>query len=867
MCSTVFNGDSAMTFQATCPDCCSVLPKWVDECPICEQPLDWIDRVPHFQRSLEQAAQGKHAVLVRLSWSGRHRFITLEASGTVGLKIDDLRRVEITLAEDLNSVTCTHSDRVVEVPVGGSAQLDEFHLRVSRSLDVPAGQPAEPSKSFERNLGRFDEREFALWPDGDEVKGGGDPRTLPEHCVVVALHSLPTAPGDGDAPKRYEYWIVDNGVDGGLFINRKPARVRRLESGDFIQFGEFGCVFNDQEGYLVSAWPIAREDRVGIELRGVSLTIRERKRKRKLLSEVDLEISAGEFVAITGPSGCGKSTLLKSMAGIPGSRDTGQVIVNGCDIERDAASFRGVLSYLSQESSVHDDLTARQALQFNGRFRSGKPVEQKSIETRLRQVDLGQDCWEKSQRVLSGGEEKRVRIASELISNPRLFLLDEPASGLDSKRELALMKLLRNLAYTGCTIVVVTHGQFAHLCDREVRLKAKGGKIDTIRDRSDRPVEPEVDPEESDALNQPRNSARSPAVPSPKGRSLRQFFLLLKREWTLTWNCYPSRLVFPLFLVPIVFAVALEVSVKIDDRKMLGFLSVLSVIWMGTSLGLMKINGEREVFDHERLLFLKLIPYVFSKLLFYVSLATGQVVVFVSLLWLFRAEKMLYQPLQVGIDLALVACAAVMMGLLISSLVGRNKDLANIVLPLVMIAQIVFSVVVAGNATYDIGKAYGEFSHGPCQGLCSLSECSEEKRFRPRKWVWIDDKQWFFLCHDRGCREFVESRESTEKKWTAEKINTNIGGRERDLGEKKLANPWAINGSYFTLSRWGDMVLRSYAFFEFPDSTDNKRIAPIYGREGRTALACVLVGLVLFTLIVLRVQNSVFFARRLRGHR
>jgi ABC-type multidrug transport system ATPase subunit len=595
------------------------------------------------------------------------------------------------------------------------------------------------------------------------------------------------------------FWLVDCSR-GGTFVNRALVDVHRLESGDLIQAGPYAWSFSAADGYLV---PASRIDGVTVAVRGLELSGR--------LDVPALDVAAGDFVAITGKSGAGKSSLLKAIARLPGFRGVGRVLVDGRDVDRESAWFRELLGYLSQDAFVHRELDPLQALGFIARLRLGHDVP---VEGPLRELELPHDRWERPIGRLSGGEQKRVRIASELLANPRLLLLDEPGSGLDPGREESLMRLLRGLCHRGCTVIVVTHGQeFVDRCDRV--LVVEEGRI--VRDGA-AIAEPEAQ-REGEAKQPEMSTLREAASPSrctsgsadqtaARTSFVDQFRVSIEREFALVRNDPLRRIGVPLVLVPSVFAVALHVALAGADKlHLLGFFCVLSAVWAGSSLSLLSIAGEREVFDHEQFLYLRTGSYLLAKWTVFGFLAIFQVAVLLGILWLLRAgtPAMFFGTPFVGLVLFAVELGAIAQGLLLSAVAGRNKDLANLLLPLVMIAQIVFSAQVAGQDSPRLEEAYRDFH---------LHACAEHPERRAIYWIpseggWLSD----------GARR---ARDGHDDRPT-----------ERD---RQVANPWAALASYLLLSRYGDILLRSFAYDrELFDDAIGRTASPVaerfdYGR-------------------------------------
>lgn len=194
-----------------------------------------------------------------------------------------------------------------------------------------------------------------------------------------------------------------------------------------------------------------------------------------LLHEASLSFRSGELTAIIGPSGCGKSTLLKCLTTTqrPAS---GRVTFDGKDVWEMRSQYRLGLGYVPQDDVIHPQLTVAEAFEFASGLRLDTALPPADVSKRIESAAavLGLAAA-KDRRIhrLSGGQRKRVNIGIELLADPQILILDEPASGLDPGTEEDLVKLLASLARGGRTVVTTTHSmEYLGAVDRIVVLDA-----------------------------------------------------------------------------------------------------------------------------------------------------------------------------------------------------------------------------------------------------------------------------------------------------------------------------------------------------------------------------------------------------------
>ncbi|KAI9737831.1 MAG: hypothetical protein M1834_009200 [Cirrosporium novae-zelandiae] len=201
--------------------------------------------------------------------------------------------------------------------------------------------------------------------------------------------------------------------------------------------------------------------------RNITVTVKDHKIKKPktILSGTNGFVKAGELVALMGPSGSGKTTLLNVLARrshVTSSDPHGEVMVNGTTPS--LKDFRLISSFVEQEDALIGSLTVRETLNFAARLalpsNIGKVERIRRVDSLVKAFGLNNQAstliGTPVRKGISGGQKRRVSVASQLITGPRILFLDEPTSGLDSQASFEVMSFVRSIAKTNNLIVIAS---------------------------------------------------------------------------------------------------------------------------------------------------------------------------------------------------------------------------------------------------------------------------------------------------------------------------------------------------------------------------------------------------------------------------
>lgn len=214
--------------------------------------------------------------------------------------------------------------------------------------------------------------------------------------------------------------------------------------------------------HRAASFSVKESNRALIELRQVSKTYQSAAGTFTALNGVDLQVQAGEFIAVVGKSGSGKSTMLNLLAGID-SPTEGEVWVNGTPVhmlneERTAIWRRRNIGVVFQFYQLLPTLTVVENVMMPMDFGNVYPVRERQTRAmRLLELVGVADQAGKFPAKLSGGQQQRVAIARALANDPSIVVADEPTGNLDSRTADAVLMLFQKLVMDGKTVVMVTH--------------------------------------------------------------------------------------------------------------------------------------------------------------------------------------------------------------------------------------------------------------------------------------------------------------------------------------------------------------------------------------------------------------------------
>ncbi|WP_082599302.1 FHA domain-containing protein [Nocardioides sp. Root151] len=532
--------------------------------------------------------------------------------------------------------------------------------------------------------------------------------------------------------------LHDLGSFNGTFVNgHRLVGSTPLNPGDEVIFG-------NQTFSWTGANLSVRATRTDLTLFAENLTTVAKGGKR-LLEGMSFELGPSSLTAVIGPSGAGKSTLLGALTG-SNPATHGQVIWQGQDLYTHYEQLRFQIGLVPQSDIQHPQLTVRQGLSYAAMLRLPPDTTAAERASRVQRV-VGQMQLERQidNRIgtqLSGGQRKRVSIATELLTAPPLLFLDEPTSGLDPGLDRDVMHQLRTLADEGRVVMVVTHSVLAlDVCDN-VLVLAPGGRrayfgppdgvlahfgcrdYPQVFDLLDEPDLWQRIPAPPASVETGRLPAMNAGVTQPPLQSMsRQYWTLVRRNLAVTVS--DRLLLMMLLLLPLVlgglsrvvpgddgFSIARTINERgmMDHKEALTRLTILimAAALMGTAVTIRELVGERPIFQREYAVGLSPGMYLLSKVsvLGTACFLQGMLVTWIATVGLPGPDKdgaLGMGNFEVALAIGGLSFAMAVLGLAVSAVVTSNEQTMPALVGLVMVQLVLCGalVPVAGRAVLE----------------------------------------------------------------------------------------------------------------------------------------------------------------------
>jgi ABC-type multidrug transport system ATPase subunit/pSer/pThr/pTyr-binding forkhead associated (FHA) protein len=533
--------------------------------------------------------------------------------------------------------------------------------------------------------------------------------------------------------------IEDLGSYNGTFVDDRRVRSAALAPGARVRVGNTRLELDATVRTVVPARAVP-----ALRAEAAALLADDGSTR---LAPASLTVSAGELVAILGPAGAGKSTLMNVLAGRV-RPSSGHVTVGGQDL----AAAMSELAYVPQDDIVHRDLTPREALSFAAGLRL--PPDQSRAEIRavvdrlLATLDL-EDCADRVIHEVSGGQRKRASAAMELVGDPRLLFMDEPAAGLDAAHDRDLMAVLRGLADDGRAVVLTTHNTW-HLamCDR-LLLVGRGGVlrydgppgevearfgVATFTDVYDVLDVPPPPTPPGPAPAPPPSAADAPR-PRVVGRHVRT---LARRNLRILTRDARGLLV-ALLAAPAMAALAVALfggealrrapGSPFDDINLLLALALVAT-WLGAFAGLRAIVPEALAWRRERAIGVAPGSYLMAKWLVHGTVVLVQsALIAVAAFGVARSDLPRHTLVLIAVTIAATALAGLSAGLAVSAVSRTEARAITLVLPYVVL-QFFFAGVVVPVREMGVLKALSAITSARW-GVAGLGSATDVGRRPP----------------------------------------------------------------------------------------------------------------------------------------
>ncbi|WP_232679683.1 ATP-binding cassette domain-containing protein [Nocardioides sp. R-C-SC26] len=591
------------------------------------------------------------------------------------------------------------------------------------SLDTSTGRPLSdlPSQATPGHVAHGTVMVAAGAPVGAAITIGRDPSNavVLEDPLVSRFHArLEVGQGAGTATLHDLASFNGSYVDGVRVAGPVP-----VPAGAQVGFGNQKFSW---DGAQLVASATAHEHTLYAD--GLSVVVGDGKR---LLDNLNIQLAPSTLTAVVGPSGSGKSTMLGALTGLRPATH-GRVVWQGHDLYEHYDQLRFQIGLVPQQDIQHPQLKVGQALGYAAELRlppdTTKAERAARVETVAGQMQLQQRLANRIGTQLSGGQKKRVSIATELLTAPPLLFLDEPTSGLDPGLDLEVMKQLRTLADEGRVVVVVTHSVLAlHVCDN-VMVLAPGGKVayfgppDGVLAHFGVQSYPEVFdllddadlwqriPEHADTVDTRHLAPVTASAPEPPHQSFaKQLSTMVRRNIAVVRS--DRLLLTMLLLLPVVLGglsrivpgsngLSLDATARPGPQGLLFnpeestqrlIVLIVAACLMGTAISIRELIGERPIFQREYAVGLSPTVYFASKILVLGAAAfvQGLLVTWIATVGLPGADGSA-GTVRVAVAIGVLSFTMTAVGLCLSAIVTSSEQTMPALVGMIMV-QLVLS--------------------------------------------------------------------------------------------------------------------------------------------------------------------------------
>lgn len=685
--------------------------------------------------SLATLEEGRSYKLGRDTAAGVNDLV-LEATMVSNEHCSFIREGTLLRVTDLGSTNGTYLNSPNNRIETACVSLDDIIFLGSYRL--PVTRLVELAREAEKN------KELSFPEDKSVITLGRDPG-----CDVTFDASQVSRQHARISKVEDRYKIEDLSSANGVFVNGTKVKSAWIVEGDLIGLGSYRFTF---QGNLSQIQVTNQRDCDAIlSANQISFQVKN----KSIIKDISFVVYPTEFIGLMGPSGSGKTTLMMSMNGYL-RPSQGEASINGIDLYKNMNLFRGDIGYLPQDDIIHPQLTVWESLYYTALLRFPPDVRKQEIQARLEYMLKRLGLYEKrdvligsaEKKGISGGQRKRVNLAQELLTQPSVLFLDEPTSGLASEDTINVMRLLREMANEGKTIVLTIHQPSleAYRMMDNILYLVEGEMVyygpsypDSIEYFYQQGGE-EVGAISSEVLSDPgkalqpvtrslhsggqaatwsssykrssyyqdyvakrlEDTQTTQASKPSAGRrrytfGLRQWLTLTKRYARIKWRDKQGFFI-TLGQAPVIGLLLLIVfRGKLDDSWLrmshapsILFLLVISSMWFGCSNASREIVSERAIYLRERMVTLRIPSYLMSK--FFVLSILSVFQCFLLLLTVYY-DGLKGPFLLLWLVLSVCSTTGVALGLMLSSLV-KTSQAATAFVPLLLIPQIILGGLV-----------------------------------------------------------------------------------------------------------------------------------------------------------------------------